>query len=157
MTRVLVCAATITTIIVSLAPLPVHAQQSNVSRFTAAKSVRCAFTTMAIGNWRDDVAVVEIRPTKLTLGFDSVNTNEGTARILGDFGPSDIIVRLSEGGLHFVQSFREGPLYMTTIFPYENRPGQFKAVHTRHEYTEASVPGYTSKPEQYYGECEIGS
>jgi len=27
-------------------------------------------------------------------------------------------------------------------------------VHARHEYTEVSLPGYTSRPEQYYGECE---
>jgi len=28
-------------------------------------------------------------------------------------------------------------------------------VHTRHEYTEVRLPGFTSRPEQYYGECEI--
>ncbi len=32
--------------------------------------------------------------------------------------------------------------------------GKLKAVHTRHEYTEVSLPGYTSRPEQYYGECD---
>jgi hypothetical protein len=28
-------------------------------------------------------------------------------------------------------------------------------MHSRHEYTDVSLPGYTSSPEQYYGECEI--
>jgi hypothetical protein len=31
-----------------------------------------------------------------------------------------------------------------------------RAVHTRHEYTMISLPGFTSRPEQYYGECAIG-
>ena len=79
----------------------------------------------------------------------------GTAIVLGAFGPSDIIVRLSTGTLHFVQSFREGPLYATTIFPYETTGGRLRAVHTRHEYTEVSLPGFTSRPEQYYGDCEV--
>lgn len=157
MTRVLVGAATIMSIMVFMTTLSLRAQRRDVSRINAVKSVRCAFTTLATGNWRDGAAVVETKQTKMALGFDSVNTDDGTARMLGDFGASDIIVRLSEGTLHFVQSFREGPLYTTTIFPFESRPGYFRAVHTRHEYTEVSVPGFTSRPEQYYGECEIGN
>jgi hypothetical protein len=30
-----------------------------------------------------------------------------------------------------------------------------QAVHTRHENTLIALPGFTSKPEQYYGHCEI--
>ena len=26
---------------------------------------------------------------------------------------------------------------------------------TRHEFTEVSLPGYTSSPEQYYGDCQV--
>jgi hypothetical protein len=33
--------------------------------------------------------------------------------------------------------------------------GRFKAVHSRHEYFTTPVPGATSSPEQYYGECEV--
>jgi hypothetical protein len=64
-------------------------------------------------------------------------------------------VRLSQGTIHFVQAFRDGPLYVTTIFAKESRDGKLKAVHTRHEYTDVSLPGFTSKPEQYYGECGV--
>ena len=60
------------------------------------------------------------------------------------------------GTLHLVQAFREGPLYVTTIFPKETRGARLQAVHTRHEYTLISMPGYTSRPEQYVGECELG-
>src|SRR5712692_350836 len=99
--------------------------------------------------------LVETKPATLALGFEEIDVDEGSARVVGAFGPADIIVRLSSGTLHLVQSFREGPLYATTIFPYETRPGRLRAVHTRHEFTEVSLPGFTSRPEQYYGACEI--
>ena len=134
--------------------VPVAAQRP-AERLAAAKSLRCAFTTMSIGNWKSEGAIGEIKPAKLTVGFDDVDVDDGTATVLGAFGPSDIIVRLSTGTLHFVQSFREGPLYATTIFPYETTGGRLRAVHTRHEYTEVSLPGFTSRPEQYYGDCEV--
>jgi len=110
---------------------------------------------MAVGTWNSGAATAEVKPAKMTVGFDQIDTDDGTARVVGAFGPSDIIVKLSAGTLHFVQAFREGPLYTTTIFSHESRGGKLKAVHTRHEYTEVSLPGFTSRPEQYYGECEI--
>src|SRR5262249_1679295 len=115
----------------------------------------CVFSTMVVGTWNNGTPTVETKPAKLTLGFDQIDTEDGTARVIGTFGPSDIVVKLSDGTLHFMQSFREGPLYTTTIFPHESRPGKLKAVHTRHEYTEVSLPAFTSRPEQYYGECDI--
>ena len=75
--------------------------------------------------------------------------------MVGTYGTSDIIVRLANGTLHLVQMFRDGPLYTTTIFPKETVGKKLQAVHTRHEYTEISLPGFTSRPEQYYGECAI--
>jgi hypothetical protein len=132
-----------------------EAQGRAGERLAAAKTLKCTFTTMATGTWKNGEAVTETKPIKLALGFDEVNADDGTARVIGAFGPSDIIVRLSLGNLHFVQSFREGPLYTTTIFPKETRDGRLQAVHTRHEYTEVSLPGFTSRPEQYYGDCSI--
>jgi hypothetical protein len=110
---------------------------------------------MTTGTWKNGEPVSETKAVKLSLGFDEINADDGTARVIGAFGPSDIIVRLSLGNLHFVQSFREGPLYTTTIFPKETKDGRLQAVHTRHEYTEVSLPGFTSRPEQYYGDCSI--
>ena len=133
----------------------VRAQGPEADRLAGAKSANCMFSTMSVATWNNGVAAAEIKPAKLTLGFDQIDTEDGTARVVGAFGPSDIIVKLSTGTLHFVQSFREGPLYTTTIFSHESRGGKLKAVHTRHEYTEVSLPGFTSRPEQYYGECEI--
>jgi hypothetical protein len=129
--------------------------QEPAEKLLAASVINCTFTTMATGTWNGGVAAVEIKPSKFSIGFDQIDADQGTARVIGAFGPSDIIVRSSLGTLHFVQAFREGPLYATTIFPQISRNGKLMAVHTRHEYTEIRLPGFTSRPEQYYGECEI--
>ena len=121
----------------------------------SVKSLTCTFPVLATGTWKNGEAQAEVKSSPLSLRFDDVNTDEGSARVLGNFGPSDIIVRLSTGTLHFVQIFSAGPLYTTTVFPKETRGGKFQAVHTRHEYTEVSLPGFTSRPEQYYGECAV--
>ncbi len=135
---------------------PAAAQSRVADKLAAAKSLACNFPTMTVGDWGATGPAGQIKPAKLAVRFADIDTDEGTAVAIGTFGPSDIIVKLSVGTLHFVQSFREGPLYATTIFPFEVRPDVLRAVHTRHEYTSVSLPGFTSRPEQYYGECEIG-
>lgn len=131
------------------------AQGGAAGQLVTAKALKCAFATMSTGSWNARGANAEIKPSTLTIVFQDIDTDEGSARAVGDFGPSDIVARLSGGTVHFIQSFREGPVYITTIFPSEVRPGLLKAVHTRHEFTEVSLPGFTSRPEQYYGDCEI--
>jgi hypothetical protein len=93
----------------------------------------------------------------LVLLFDSINADEGTAQLRNGSAGSEIIVRAAEGYLNFIQSFRTGPLYTTTVFDKETTGGKLKAVHSRHEYFAVPLPGATSSPEQYYGECEITS
>ena len=118
------------------------------------RAVACTFTVYATGTWSNGRSQAEILPARFAVEFDAINVDEGTARVIGDYGPSDIIVRLSTGNLHLLQAFSAGPLYLTTIFPKETGPGRLQAVHTRHELTAVSLPGFTSKPEQYYGECD---
>jgi len=125
------------------------------AKIAEAKTVKCEFTTYATANWKDGVAQAEIKPTKLSFRFEEVDTDGGTARVVGPFGASDIVVRVSMDTLHFVQSFRDGPLYVTTVIARAAGAGKWMAVHTRHEYTDVSLPGYTSRPEQYYGACTL--
>ena len=129
--------------------------QSTHERLAGAKSLDCRFTVAAVASWKNAVPQVDVKTSALTMRFESINTDEGTARVVGTFGPSDIIVRLSDDTLHLVQSFREGPLYLTTVFPKAASAGRFQAVHTRHEWTAVALPGYTSSPEQYYGDCQV--
>ena len=134
----------------------VAAQPSDpASLFSEARTVRCEFSTMASGDWKDGVPQGILKPATLSLRFEKVDADGGTAQAIGPFGPSDVNVRLTTNSLHFMQSFREGPLYLTTVVARPAREGRWLAVHTRHEYTDVSLPGYTSRPEQYYGSCAI--
>jgi hypothetical protein len=124
-------------------------------RLSGAKTVRCEFSTMASGDWKGGVPQGTIKQAKMSLRFENVDADGGTAQAIGQFGPSDVNVRVTTSSLHFLQSFREGPLYLTTLIGRPAPDGRMLAVHTRHEYTDVSLPGYTSRPEQYYGLCSI--
>jgi hypothetical protein len=144
-------------VIVSLAaPMAASAQTAAGQRLARATSVTCAFRAVAKGDWHKDTGEPQgaVSKSDLSVVFEQINADEGTAVAVGTFGPSDIIVRFAVSTLHLVQSFNEGPLYVTSIFGDETA-GRFKAVHTRHEFTAVSLPGFTSRPEQYYGTCAI--
>jgi hypothetical protein len=87
--------------------------------------------------------------------FFDIDVESGTAEAEGRFGASYIIVRYAEGYLHFMQTLNSGPLYLTTVLAQPTTDGRLKAVHTRHEYTRVSLPGFTSRPEMYLGDCAV--
>ena len=120
------------------------------------KKLQCTFALQATGTWTDGVPKAEVKPAKLTVAFDNIDVGGGTADTIGQFGPLHIIVRLTGTTIHFLHIDSGGALYLTTVFSSAKGPlpgGKLRGVHTRHEYTEVSLPGFTSRPEQYYGEC----
>jgi hypothetical protein len=133
----------------------VLAQDASKSRLVSVKGLKCAFELYATGTWNNGEARAEIKPASLSVSFDEIDIDSGTARSTGAFGPTEIIVKLAMWNLHFLDIRSEGSLYVTTVFDRESRNGKLKAVHTRHEYTDVAVPGFTAKPEQYYGECDV--
>ena len=118
-----------------------------------ATSLDCTFTLMSTGTWTEGAPDAELDASELSFRFEAIDTQEATAEAIGPFGPSHIITRLTGDYLHFLQMFSTGPLYSTTIFNRETVDGKLMAVHTRHEYTDVSLIGFTSRPEQYYGDC----
>jgi hypothetical protein len=147
--------AIVTWVLVVVSPLPLSAQTPPRSKTASAKSLKCTFAVLATGTWIDEKAQAEVKAAKLAVEFHAIDTDDGTAETKGAFGPPHIVVRLSGGNLHFLQVASEGPVYVTTVFDQPTPAGRLKAVHTRHEYTRVSLPGFTSRPEQYYGECEV--
>ena len=131
------------------------AQTPQGGKLGAARSLKCTFPLITNGIWTDGQPEAAVKPASLVVEFESVNTDEGSAQLKGGFGTYDIVVRLSSGYLHFIQAFRDGPLYTTTVFEKQSSGEKLKAVHSRHEITDRALTGYTSSPEQYYGECEI--
>ena len=127
------------------------------SQLANAKAVRCAFQRVAVGSWQNERSPgAVVRESVLVLRFDSIDLDSGLAQLRNGSVGSDVTVRSAEGYLHFMQAFRTGPLYTTTVFGAGSSGATFKAVHSRHEYFSVPVPDATSSPEQYYGECEIG-
>jgi hypothetical protein len=126
------------------------------SRIASAKTLRCSFPRHAVGTWgKDGLPDATMQSTPLVLRFDSIDPDSGTAQLRSGTVSSEVTVRLAEGYLHLMQSFRTGPLYITTVFDVGDTSGKLKVVHSRHEYFAVPLPGATSTPEQYYGDCEI--
>ena len=123
-------------------------------RLAKTVSLKCVFPTQTTGNWKDGTAEAAIKPAKLAVGFTSIDTQDGTAEAAGAGGKFHITVRLVGNYLHFMQMDAYGAMYVTTVFNQETKGGRLLAAHSRHEYTPVSLPGLTSRPEQYYGDCE---
>ncbi len=137
-----------------LAP-PVTIGTAAQGRLAAAKALRCSFPRNATGSWtKDGAADVALKPSTLVLRFDAIDVDDATAQLKTGSMSSEVVVRMAEGYVHFMQVFRTGPLYVTTVFD-KDANGKLKAVHSRHEYFAVPLAGATSSPEQYYGECEV--
>jgi hypothetical protein len=125
-------------------------------RIAAAKSIRCTFPRSSTGTWKKDgTPDATVKAASLVLRFEDIDTETGIAELRNGSVGSDVTVRLAEGYMHFMQAFRTGPLYTTTVFEAGANGNKFKAVHSRHEYFSVPLPEATSSPEQYYGECEV--
>jgi hypothetical protein len=144
-------------LLIAIILFPTVLPAQSAGTLAKATRVRCTFSLMATGTWGKDQAEAKTKPTTLNLEFESINTDEGTAELKeqGKVGKYDIIVRYAQGYLHFIQAFYNGPLYTTTVLDKKTPAGKLKAMHSRHEFTDFALPGFTSSPEQYYGECEI--
>ena len=124
-------------------------------RLAAAKALRCTFARNATGSWTTaGVPQAAVKPATLVLRYESIDFDDGTAQLRTGSVASEVVVKMAEGYVHFMQVFRTGPLYTTTVFD-KDANGKLKAVHSRHEYFATPLPGATSSPEQYYGECEV--
>jgi len=138
---------------------PMRSAGAGQERIAAAKSLRCSFPLTAASSWKTAAPpTATVKPASLVLIFESIDTEEGTARLKSGSVGTEVTARRAGGYLHLIQSFRSGALYTTTVFDKEGPGGaigKLKAVHSRHEYFTVPVSGATSSPEQYYGECEV--
>lgn len=136
-------------------PEEVSAQAALQRNLEGATRLECAFPTLVTSDWVDGAGKAEVTESGFEAVFFDINVDEGTAEAEGRFGESYIVVRYSNGYLHLMQSLFSGPLYVTTVIARESKDGRLLAVHTRHEYTPTRLPGFTSRPEMYVGDCAI--
>lgn len=143
---------TVLTVFTNSAPAALAIGQTTLSQ---AKAIKCDFPLHAAGTWVDGIAMAEVKRSSLSLRFESIDRVNGAATAMGLFGSTDVIVRPAPGRLHLMQIDSAGALSVTTVFDKATVGGRVTAVHTRHEFTEVSLPGFTSRPEQHYGDCSL--
>lgn len=142
-------------LIVVVALLSTQTLKTSSERLSKVTALKCTFSTMAVSDWKSGEGAIATKPAKLTVSFNDVDVEAGSAEAVGDSGKSHITVRALGSYLHFMQLDPYGALYVTTVFDKETRGGKLQAAHSRHEYLPIAVPTLTSRPEQYIGECEI--
>jgi hypothetical protein len=125
-------------------------------RLARATTLTCSFSALATGTWTSGTPEATVGTSTFSITFTEIDADDGTAEASGRFGGVPVVVRYVNDYLHLMQMHSAGPLYTTTVLARESREGRLMAVHTRHEFTEVSVPGFTSRPEMYIGDCEIG-
>ena len=155
MTRGVLFAATMAVGSVLTTIAAAQAPNAPAARLVKAKALECNFSMLATGTWTDGKPVASTKAATLTVSFASIDTQDGTADAAGDSGKAHITVRLVGNYLTLMQMDAYGALYVTTVFSTETKNGRLQAVHTRHEYTPVQLPGITSRPEQYYGDCAV--
>ena len=148
--------STVALAVVLAGPCSILAQPRMSSGLQDVKRVTCAFPVLATATWdASGVPRAEVKEAPLVMSYDAIDTDEGTARFNGRYGDTPIVARASIWSLHLLQMGSEGTMRLTTIFNRQNSPGRFMAVHTVHEVTPVGLPGFASRPEQHYGECEV--
>jgi hypothetical protein len=141
--------------LVHTAPAGAQSSAALEKKLIAAKTLTCSFSTVATGNWDGAKTSATVGTAKVDVKFSQIDVDEGTAEADTGYGKGLIIVRYSHGYLHFMQVSDAGPLHITTVLATATTNGRLKAIHTRHEYSPAIVPGFTSRPELYVGDCAV--
>jgi hypothetical protein len=133
------------------------AQSPDKGSLTTVKSLKCKFPVYTVGSWKNGEAKAEVKQAQqFSLDIDEIDTDGGTARVVGTSGPTHVTALLTISSLHFMERTVTGTLTVTTVFASEVNAKTFRAVHSRHDYLPMSLPGYVSEPSvsQNYGECE---
>lgn len=138
------------------------AQGPSAAVLADVQRLKCTFTQKVVGTWdKDQAPTAEPSPAKLSMVFDAIDTQDGTANVVDvsapDAGAPHITVRMLANNLHLMAMNISGSVYLTSVFADKDSSasGLFKAVHTRHEFTPTRLTGWTSRPEQYYGQCQV--
>lgn len=143
--------------VVFLLPLAAQAQLNPLQDLLEqATRLECRFSALGNAEWEDGAPSIELADADLEVVFFGIDIDEGTAEVEGRYGgQSYIVVRYSMGYLHLMQMFGAGPLYVTSILAQESQDGRLMAVQNRVEYSTVSLPGFTSRPETYVGDCAV--
>ena len=135
------------------------AQKSDTNPLALVKSLKCSFPVYSAGSWKGGEPQAQIKQgQQFSIDVDEIDTESGTARVVGTIGPVHVTALLTISSLHFMERTVTGTLNVTTVFTSDSgsSPTSLRAVHSRHDYLPMSIPGFVSEPtvSQNYGTCE---
>ena len=142
-----------TLLLAALTLLPAVAFAQAADLLFSARTLTCEWGQGTTAEWTDG------GPPSLSQGsfgagaiFDAIDTEAGTARIIGNSGSGDISVVVTPVGLTFIEKTGVGGLNFTTVFTHFVEPENVArvAVTSRH-ITLLGSPF----PSQYHGTCVI--
>ena len=126
------------------------AADTSTNGLIAAKTLKCWIRAGFGTTWKDGVpSTSSATYSSDPFFFDSINLKQGTARVIGQAGASDVKVVKSSVGITFVET-AGAIITFTTVFFSGPKPDEYTVVDSRH----ASYLG-TQLAEQYYGTCKV--
>lgn len=135
-----------------------NGQSMKPEELASIKALKCVFSMAAVGNWSPEGAQPPRIKTEgvLRLEIDSIDTQGGSAQIVGGSRNAFVVARLAGWSLHFLETDETGGLNATTVFAQRGHTGKLRAVHSRASYVPIELPGVTidAAASQYYGECD---
>ena len=135
-----------------------NAQSVTPAELASIKALKCVFSMAAVGNWSPAGAQPPRVKTEgvLRLEIDSIDSQSGTALIVGGSRNAFVVARMAGWSLHFLEIDETGSLNATTVFAQRGQAGRLRAVHSRASYVPVEIPGLTVDvaASQYYGECD---
>jgi hypothetical protein len=94
--------STFLTVALTLATSLVNAADDAAVRLASVHSLRCSFGPGSQTDWSKGKPVTKSARFDVVLQFDSINTQAGTARLIGNAGASDVAVWLTAKGMTFM-------------------------------------------------------
>lgn len=137
---------------VALSPTPGLAEVDEAfNRLFAARSLKCEYTSRSYTKWLGGQPVIELTTEKnMTLHFDSIDKEKGSARIIGNQGAADVFLVVTIEGIHILEGAPAGNMNFTTVFAeYAKGTRDFVSVSSRHINLRPPLPS------QHHGTCRV--
>ena len=131
---------------------PGAAATSDADALFQAQSIKCEWGQGTTARWNEGRPSLKQASWDAGIVFDSIDTQAGTARIIGNVGAGDISVMVTPVGLTFIEQTGVGGLNFTTVFKHFVEPENVARV----SVTSRHITIFGSPfPSQYHGTCVI--
>lgn len=121
----------------------------DVQHLRAARSVRCSFPRIAIGEWSAGSVRVVADTQEFVFQIDAIDHGARSARLIGNQSASDLTMVTGPLTMSFIEVVSSGAVITTTVYPWRDGVLGFRAVTARHVATVGPLPS------QSYGHCRV--